>query len=340
MAILPSEPTPARSRWSGDLHRLQRHLLRHPQLLPQGSSLLLAVSGGQDSMALTALLQALQPVHHWQLHLWHGNHGWRQEAAQQALELEQWAQTRQLPFQRQEAPAASERTEASARHWRYSQLHHQADTLGCSRIVTGHTATDRAETVLLNLARGSHRRGLASLRPLRPLTADVSLSRPLLPFSREDTARICREWSLPVWWDPSNIDPRYSRNRVRLEVLPVLEALHPGACRRISAQAERLAADSDQGEELLDLALVASSGDTPLTLQAPPIRRLSAAGQRQLLQHWLGRQTGRSLGSRSLEAVVRGLQQDQPGGLDLPGGWQLRWDLHTLALHPLSGRHG
>ena len=159
--ILPSEA--AAPAWSRDHLRLHRHLRRHPLLLPPGVPLLLAVSGGQDSMALTALLADLRRLYHWRLFLWHGNHRWRDEAAVQARELEAWAQQRHLPFQLEEAePAPS--GEAEARAWRYDCLRRQAQALGCRRVVTGHTASDRAETVLLNLARGSHRRGLASLQ--------------------------------------------------------------------------------------------------------------------------------------------------------------------------------
>ena len=71
-------------RWSPHHLRLHRHLLRQPALLPQGGVLLVALSGGQDSMALVALLRDLQRLHHWDLQLWHGDHQWRPESGQQA----------------------------------------------------------------------------------------------------------------------------------------------------------------------------------------------------------------------------------------------------------------
>ena len=80
--ILPSGP-----RWSPDHLRLHRHLRRHPELLPEGATLLLAVSGGQDSMAMLALLLDLQRLHQWHLQLWHGDHRWRPESGRQAAEL-------------------------------------------------------------------------------------------------------------------------------------------------------------------------------------------------------------------------------------------------------------
>ena len=161
-------------RWS-DLHRrLHQQLLQQRDLLPDGEPLLLAVSGGQDSMALVGLLSDLRRLHHWPLQLWHGNHGWRPDAAQQARELQAWAQEQGLAIaiDHWSSPQADE---ASARAWRYGQLEALAQRLGCRRVVTGHTASDRSETVLLQLARGSHRRGLTSLRPRRILSGTIEL---------------------------------------------------------------------------------------------------------------------------------------------------------------------
>ena len=85
-------------RWSPLHLRLHRHLLRQPALLPQSARLLVAVSGGQDSMALVALLQDLKRLHHWELQLWHGDHRWRPESSQQATELAAWAEHQGLPI--------------------------------------------------------------------------------------------------------------------------------------------------------------------------------------------------------------------------------------------------
>ena len=223
-AILPSEADGQPRRWSRDHLRLHRLLRHRPTLLPPGASLLLAVSGGQDSMAMAGLLLELQHLHHWRLQLWHGDHGWRDDSAHQARELETWARDRQLPLSldRQAPQSLGGNREQTARRWRYDRLMAQALSLDCSHVLTAHTATDRAETVLLHLARGSHQRGLASLRVSQPL-ADVLgprpgsqppagnqgplLVRPLQLFSREDTARICRQQGWPVWCDPSNHDP-------------------------------------------------------------------------------------------------------------------------------------
>lgn len=357
-AILPSGPGAPPPRWSPDHLRLHRSLLRQPELLPRGAPLLLAVSGGQDSMAMTGLLRDLCGLHQWCLHLWHGDHGWREESQRHARELQSWAQGQGLPIrvERQDAPQVCGNREASARRWRYQCLRREALRLGCRHVLTAHTASDRAETVLLHLARGSHRRGLAALRRRQPLEALLEgdlfphqqassalwLVRPLQLLTRQDTERICRREGWPVWQDATNAQLELSRNRIRADVLPVFEQLHPGATRRISEQAERLAAEQEQQQELLDLAL-APLQSAPLQLDRAALLRLSPPSQALLLQHWLRRCRGRELDSRGLASLLPRLAlQRGPGRMDLAAGWQLCWRGTTLALRPPrpSAGHG
>jgi tRNA(Ile)-lysidine synthase len=323
-------------RWSRHHLRLHRWLLQRPELLPDGASLLVAVSGGQDSMALVGLLQDLQRLHHWRLQLWHGDHQLRVNASEQAGELARWAAQQGLPLQigiwQEPQPA-----EAAARTWRYAALAAAADHCGASHVVTGHTASDRAETLLLQLARGSHRRGLASLRPQRPLTAELTLVRPLLLFSRRETGQIHAQLGLPLWPDASNEEPRYSRNRLRQEVLPVLEQLHPGASRRISGVAERLAQEEESQQELMGLALTGLLAETPapaLALRRRALVALAPANQRRLLQHWLGRQGLNNLPAQQIDVLLGRLASGRgPGSSDLREGLRLQWDRQHLWLH-------
>ena len=335
--ILP--PQSLEQAWGKEHLRLHRHLRRQPGLLPPGVGLLLAVSGGQDSMALLALLLGLQRLHGWRLHVWHGDHRWRPEAAHQAQQLASWCRARglSLTIEAREQPVAgaSINTEAQARAWRYERLEAQAQAKDCSHVVCGHTASDRAETLLLHLARGSHRRGLASLRPQRALgSSGVQLSRPLLIFSRSDTARICQALQLPIWLDPSNDDLRYSRNRLRQAVLPELEALHPGAARRLSATAERLAREHDAQQDWLTIALHWLAADAG-GLDRIRLAGLQRVNQTAVLELWLSTQLGCSIAASQLDGLVERLQQGrEPGRCDLAAGWQLHWDRCKLVLVP------
>lgn len=291
-------------------------------------------------MALVALLQGLRPQHRWQLTLWHGDHRWRPDSSRQATELADWARRQGLALVLDSRTSGPEEraSEAAARDWRYGCLLERAQQLGCCRVVTGHTASDRAETLLLNLARGSHRRGLAALPLQRNLAPGVELVRPLLEFSRTDTARICQEQQRPVWLDPSNADRAFSRNRLRLEVMPVLQALYPGAERRLARLAAQLEDAERASQELLALALDQLETPPPPGARGAglPYRRLCAlqrANQQQLLQAWLERHTGRRWPSHTVETLLDHLPASAGHGQwSLADGWRLQWQGPTLWL--------
>ena len=324
--------------WTSWHDRLHRRLRLQPQQLPQGSSLLLAVSGGQDSMALLALLQDLAPLHGWDLRLWHGDHRWHDGSSQIAAELSNWCQQRQLPLQVEQAAPGQVPSEAKARRWRYERLEQRAREASAD-VVTGHTASDRAETMLLQLARGSDLAGLAALPSVRPLSPEgPQLRRPLLHLQRDDTLQICRDLALPIWEDPSNQSPEFARNRIRQEVLPVLEEMHPGSTQRMSELAERVSQVRDTQTELSQMALEVLH--TPDGLDRRGLGALSSATRRLLLAQWLEQQRVPALSASQLDELSRRLDNGAPGGAaDLAGGWQLSWKGGELVLQQREAEH-
>ena len=335
------EQRPLALAWSPWHDRLHRRLQQQPQLLPEGRALLLAVSGGQDSMALLVLLQELQRLHHWPLTIWHGDHGWHPGSAAIAADLTSWCQQRDLPIQVDQAPQGSTTSEATARQWRYSQLQQRAEQLGAD-VVTGHTASDRAETLLLQLARGTDLAGLSALRPVRPLSNNTpdgaQLRRPLLGFSRTDTAAVCRDLAIPIWQDPSNESAAFARNRIRAEVLPVLEQLHPGSSQRMAELAERTSQLRDTQQELSLLALEPLRTSTGLDRRR--LGALQPSTRRQLLAVWLEQQGVAGLNAALLEQLTDRLALGAAAGCcDLPGGWRLQWQGDSLSLRPPAAGH-
>ena len=139
-----------------------------------------------------------------------------------------------------EVSADGQGPEAAAREARYAVLGEVAQRLGSSCVLLGHTRDDQAETVLLGLARGS---GARSLRGMRRSFA--VFHRPLLDLSRAQTEAACRERDLDFWTDPHNADPRFTRARVRHDVMPVLEReLGPGVAEALARTADQLNADT------------------------------------------------------------------------------------------------
>ncbi|GLI62097.1 hypothetical protein VaNZ11_004678 [Volvox africanus] len=158
------------------LHSKLQHSLASSNLL-DSQSVLVAVSGGQDSICLLQALMDLQPLWGWRLGVVHCDHGWRADSGANADFVRELAERRfGLPCYVQAAAPGTVPNEHSAREWRYRVFAEVATTNGYELVVTGHTATDRAETMLLNLLRGSGPDGLVALAKSRPLVSPNTTS--------------------------------------------------------------------------------------------------------------------------------------------------------------------
>ena len=197
-------------------------LKSQPEILPRGASLLVAVSGGQDSLCLAKLLQMQRAKFNWNLTIAHCDHQWRSDSVANAEHVERIAKEWGIAFCLRTAESLLT-SEADARQWRYAMLVEMANTHKCDYVVTGHTRSDRVETLLYNLMRGSGADGLASLTWMRSLTDEIKLVRPLLNVSRHETLEFCQEQQIPIWEDSTNQNLDYRRNRLRLETIPYLQ---------------------------------------------------------------------------------------------------------------------
>ena len=165
------------SNWT-HLHAQLHRTLVHRQILPSHQRLLVAVSGGQDSLCLIKLLLDLQPKWGWNLGIAHCDHRWRPDSEASANHVEQLAKNWGISYYLETASDIP-KTEAAARQWRYQALTEIAIAHNYPYIVTGHTASDRAETLLYNLIRGSGADGLSALTWTRPL---LDFRLPILDF--------------------------------------------------------------------------------------------------------------------------------------------------------------
>jgi len=275
------------------LHVRLHQTLRQRKLLKQHQPVLIAVSGGQDSLCLTKLLLDLQPKWGWHLAIAHCDHRWPKDEGM-AAHVEQIAQSWGLPFMKQ---IASEITtsEAAARQWRYQALIEIASTHGYSDVVTGHTKSDRAETLLYNLIRGAGADGLAALTWQRPLAPGIELVRPLLEVTRTETLRFCQQKQLPIWLDTYNQSFKYARNRIRQELLPYLKNnFNRQVETALSQTAELLRADVEYLEnaayQLRQEVIVEVSGEQAnicVKLNRLSLRQAPLALQRRVIRQFL-----------------------------------------------------
>ncbi|ASC72305.1 tRNA(Ile)-lysidine synthase [Halomicronema hongdechloris C2206] len=318
-----------------DLHAHIHRLLKARQLLPQGSHCLVAVSGGQDSMALLKLLWDLRPKWGWRVVVAHANHRWRADAEANASFVETWCRDHGISCDTVTA-AQPPSSEAAARQWRYDQFHQLARYHGCTRVATGHTATDRAETLLYNLMRGSGADGLQALtwqRPLQPAAPlPIVLVRPLLAITRAETVAFCRQQGLPHWQDCTNQDRAYARNRIRLDLLPYLaEQFNPRVEHTLAQTAEVLAAEVAYLETMVDSlyasVVEADAGGRPRRLHRPPLQVSHVALQRRLIRRVLQQRQIAQVGFEQVAKVVHLITAPHRSQSDpLPGGAIARVD--------------
>ncbi|MBW4566443.1 MAG: tRNA lysidine(34) synthetase TilS [Mojavia pulchra JT2-VF2] len=231
------------------LHAKVHRTIRERHLFERNQRLLVAVSGGQDSLCLIKLLLDLQLKWGWHLGIAHCDHCWRPDSQANANHIEKLAKTWNILFYLETATQPLS-NEAAARKWRYQALSTIAQANNYHYVVTGHTASDRAETLLYNLIRGTGADGLQALTWQRPLIADIMLVRPLLEITRTQTEQFCHDFHLPVWEDSTNQDLKYARNRIRQELLPYLQTnFNPKVESTLAQTAELLQAEVEYLEQ-------------------------------------------------------------------------------------------
>ncbi|MCJ8280248.1 MAG: tRNA lysidine(34) synthetase TilS [Rivularia sp. ALOHA_DT_140] len=231
------------------LHANIHRTIRSRNLLQRNQKLLIAVSGGQDSLCLTQLMLDLQPKWNWSLAIAHCDHCWRDDSKENANYVEEMSQKWGIPFYLETA-SESLTSEAAARNWRYQILSAIAIQNNYQYIITGHTATDRAETLVYNLMRGSGADGLQALTWQRPLDDGIMLVRPLLEVTRTQTGQFCEDFQLQVWEDSTNQNLKYARNRIRQELIPYLqEKFNPKVESNLAQTAELLQAEVEYLEQ-------------------------------------------------------------------------------------------
>ncbi len=222
------------------LRSLALRAIRDERLWTRGERVLCGCSGGADSNALLHVLATTRARAGHQLEALGVDHGLRPEAAGELDLAADIARAHGVPFHRERLSiAAGANLQARAREGRHRALQRWADKRAASAIALGHTADDRAETVLLRILRGTGIDGLDAMPPKGPPPfGHTPIARPLLAARRADVEAHLARHGLAAARDPSNADRRFLRVRVRHELLPLLEEMSPGVVGHLCALAD------------------------------------------------------------------------------------------------------
>jgi tRNA(Ile)-lysidine synthase len=293
---------------------IQRH-----QLLNRGDRVVIGISGGPDSLCL------LDTLHHlgYPLICAHLDHGLRPESAEEATYVKGIAQSYKLPFEIERQDVALKAgsgvsLEEAARLARYDFLVRVARKNDVHVIATGHTADDQVETVLMHFLRGTGPSGLRGMLPDTPLDSwvgipdsrGIRLIRPLLSLNRDQTEDHCQALGLEPVIDSSNMDQTYFRNRIRHELLPLLETYNPGIRQILLRLARIMTAEVDLIAEMVASAwesVFETLGQSALLLRVEAMERKPLALQRALLQSAI-KKLQPSARDVSFDTIERGIQ--------------------------------
>ena len=218
-----------------------------------GSALLVAVSGGADSLVLLDLLLPLRAQMQLQLAAVHINHELRPESQAEEARVREYCRVHAVPldvWHWQQAAHPASGTEAAARSFRYDRFERSAQAHDSDYILTAHHRDDQAETVLFRMMRSGSVHGIGGIAARQTWRGRILL-RPLLPYSREQLRTYAVQHELPFSDDPSNADTRYSRNFIRAEVLPLMRTREP----RVDDHLNRLASETQGLLALADVTL-------------------------------------------------------------------------------------
>lgn len=333
----------------------------------RGKTLLVAVSGGGDSLALLYALRRAQAEFELRLCGAHLNHTLRgAESDADAAFVESEFRRLGMPYTLQRADVAAYRRahslslEDAARRVRYAFLAEAATHHAAHAVAVAHTADDQAETLLMNIIRGSGLDGLRGMRPLDRLAidaADLTLFRPLLGVSRAQTYAYCAALGLQPRQDASNLSLEHTRNRIRLELMPMLESFNPAARDALLRLASNAAEDADciraqTNAVWQDVARQSDAGDGVIALNTQALARQHPAVQSRILRRAINAVKGSAdgitrrhiLDMRRLTAGPAGRTLHLPDGILFAAGYD---EAHigsaaavTTALSPLPPIRG
>jgi len=288
-----------------------RRTIKHYELLKPGDKVLVAYSGGADSTALLELLLGIRDEMSLELYLAHFNHQLRINADEDEKFVRRVAHKLGLPlFVKKENVKSYARKfrlnlEEAGRNLRYEFLKKTASTIGATKIATGHTMTDQAETFFMRLLRGSGMRGLSGIYPV----AEEKIIRPLIEVEREELESFLKNRGLGFRTDESNFDRRFLRNRIRLDLIPFLKKNYDP---QIVSRLAKLTSIIQEEESFLEKLAEAKSQhlilrkNNQIFLKTEPLSALPRALARRCVRNFISELRGnlRGITFQDIESIL------------------------------------
>jgi tRNA(Ile)-lysidine synthase len=334
--------------------RIERYIADH-HLLERSGTLLVGVSGGADSICLLHNLISLQDTFGLDLHVAHLDHQLRgiESEADAAyvtdlagkLGIEATVEERDVREYQAERRCS---LEEAAREVRYAFFAEVAERIDAGAVAVGHTADDQAETIIMHLIRGTGLSGLQGMRPLfkwgLPGRRALTVIRPLLEVTRQQTQSYCGALEIHPRIDSSNLSPEYLRNRIRAEIMPRLAEFNPNIVESLTRTARIIAEDIEHldGEVKRIFDSVVEEVPYGIALDNRAFSGLSLALGRRLLRSVLGQIVGslRDIELVHIESIMEVLRQPAGKELSLPYGLTFYGDYEksfiTRGENPLS----
>ena len=321
---------------SNTLEKRISSFIREYGLLSGGEKVLVAVSGGPDSICMLHVLNNLRGMLDIQLHIAHLDHGLRgDESGADASYVESVAAALGIPATIEKKDVAEWRKESktsveeAAREVRYHFLEGVARQTGAKRVAVGHTRDDQVETTLMHFLRGSGIQGLRGLKAAAPIPYGarddgIWVIRPLMKITRQETGAYCTVHNLHPRKDTSNEQVRFLRNRIRLELIPLLRQYNADIDSAMLRLADLAGEDADFiNEQAAAICSAAVTSEGLLTcLDSGKLRGLPLALQRRVFRIMLERAYGslRDIEATHIDALVRLLFSNTGSSVHLPGG--------------------
>jgi len=328
------------------------HFVQEHHLVSSHDHLLVAVSGGPDSVCLLHTLFKLREELDIRLHVAHLNHQLRDtESEADAQYVSDLAHQLDIPATIEQRDVKSYRAqqrmslEEAAREVRYTFLAQVAKSVGASRVAVGHTTNDNIETILMHLIRGTGARGLRGLQPSvvwQSSGNSLIIVRPLLQASRQETADYCHNHKLMPRLDASNLSLSPLRNKIRHRLLPLLESYNPRVAeallRTASIAADDLAFLDKESARLW--GEIAQKQENTITLDKEGFLELPSSLKRHLLRIAIEKLLGnlKDIENRHIEEIMAALNKPAGKRISLPEGltFSVEYDKYLLGSDPAA----